>query len=285
VSPRESGGAIFHPGRGKMTYGNEYWAVGMHSTAPQTFTGGRLRELDRLGTESGGSFTQVGPWASLLTKTDVLPPEYATAGLSQNSVLQVGTNRGLLRRNGIWTKHEFDVSIVGYVADVNAGGALLTDGGAAGAVPHFYWLNTANEQPPIKNAGVRGNDSVGDGSDTAPVCDFTLPVTRDPQGRRFMVREVIVNFRKYATNVAATNNFDVSVTAEYGLDNTTELTSATQTFNEASASGTTTGARRQVRFLFGDQGYAATAQVAFANLRGVSIDNVKVVLISEPEPL
>lgn len=283
VSTKESGGGIFTQGRGAMTYGNEFWAVGMDSTAPQTYTGGRYRQpAPWLGSEVTGEFTEIGAWSSSMSQTDNLAPQYATVGLSMDTIAMVGNNRGLIRRNGTWTKHEFGVTIIGFAADCTVGGVILTDGGAVGAVPRFFWWNTADDRPPSKNIGIKGRDSIGDGSDTAPACDFTLPMWRDQQGRRVMVRSVTVHFRKYDTGVSATNHFDLTVRAEHGLDNSADVASATQSFDESQASGSVTGTRSAVRFGFGDQGYAEAFQLEFTNLRGVSINRVEALLETEP---
>jgi hypothetical protein len=274
VSTRQSGGAVFNSYRGAMIYGNEFWSIGLNSTAPHTYTGGRLRSLPHLGSEIG----ETGAWATSLPQTDDNPPNFAIVGLSQDSVFAVSANKGLLRRNNAWTKHEYGVTVVGYAADATLGAVILTDGGGASAKPNFYFLNTASERPPIKS----GAESVGDASDTAPSCDLTLPVWRDGEGRRVMVKHVFVTFRKYATGVSATNHFDLTVRAEYGLDNSGDAASATQSFDEAASSGSSSGVRAQQRFGFGDQSYAESFQLEFTNLRGVAIDKVVAVLETEP---
>lgn len=273
VSTRQSGGAVFNSYRGGMIYGNEFWSIGLNSTAPNTYTGGRLRSLGQLGSEGA----EAGAWINTLPQTDTNPPVFAVAGLSQDSIFFVSAAKGLLRRDAVWSKHEFGQSVVGYAADVTLGVVALSDGGGASAVPHFYWLNTASERPPIKSAA----ESVGDGSDTAPACDFTLPEWRDAEGRRVQVKNVHVDFRKYATGVSATNHFDLTVRAEYGIDGSGDTASATQSFDETSS--IVSGTRHQIRFGFGDQGYSDSFQLEFTNLRGVSIDKITAYIESEGE--
>lgn len=284
VSTPESGGGVFQPWRGEVDYNNEFWAVGLHSTAPEKFNGGRFDALEYLGAENVSTDTPPGAWSTSLLQTDTKTPEYATVGLSQKSLGFFGNNRGLFRRDGMWSKHVFGQTIVGLAHDASFGEPILTDGGAVGAVPKFWVWNTVDDRPPMKGSGLKNRDSIGDGSDTAPVCTFTLPEWWDRRGRRGMLRHINVDFRKWATGVAATNHMDVQVRALDRYERGGTL-SAVQSFDEASASGTTDGVRENHQFGFGDQGLGGGFQIIIDNLRGISIEKITAFFDITEQPL
>lgn len=282
VAGYESGGAIWQPGRGHVAYGWELWSVGMHSTAPQVFNGGRMRALEFLGTEHTAGAIPPGAWSTSILQTDVLPPEYATMSVDDTLVF-VGNNRGLVRRNDIWTKHEFEQTVVGYAVDGRQGAVALTDGGGASAAPKFWWWHLAAERPPIKGGGRRG--AVGDGSDTAHAAEFTLPEWSDPKGRRVQVRAVIVDFTKFDVGVTdATNNFTVQVISEFGLDGTGDVANTAMSWTEDTDEATSAGLRDSKRFTFASA-LANSFQIKVSAIRGVRIDRIRVIVDISERPL
>lgn len=277
VTSPESAGGIFQPWRGDVDYNNELWMVGMHSTAPERFTGGRFDAVEYLGAENVSVDTPPGAWSSSMLQTDVIPPEYATVGLSQKSLGFFGNNRALLRRDGMWSKHAFGQQVVGMAYDASFGEPILTDGGAAGAVPNFWVWNTVDDRPPMKSSGLKARDSIGDGSDTAQAASFVLPEWWDKDGRRVTIHGVGISYRKWLTGVAATNHFDVHVRSLYRY-NAGSANAVDQSFDEASASGTVLGQREHQWFGFEPlpgEGF----QLVFDNLRGVSIERIVVEVV------
>jgi len=280
VSTYQNGGAIWQPMRAHVVYGWELWSVGLHTTAPQVFNGGRQRWLDHLGTSNvDGAANETGVWADSLLQTNVLPPEYGVMSIDDTVVMVGGSDsRALTRIDNVWTKHEFEQTIVGYINYGNYGAVVLTDGGDTAAAPKFYTFNTASGVPPIKGGGVKLRDSVGDGSDTPFAAEFTTPVWYDKQGRRAHVRGVIVDFRAFNTGVAANDKFTVTVMGEYGLDGAADSISAPQSWSAAPAGFTTTGVRRSMRFGFGDQAPGYGFQIKLSELVGVTIDRIRVIV-------
>lgn len=200
ISEDEGSRAAFQPGRGIVAIDNQFWTVGLFSTAPEVFTGGALKAIEWLGTENR-SETDIpqGAWADDLSEGDTLPPQYGAADPSPSSLFFVGEDRGLLRRHGAWTRHSFGRTSVGHVAAFQHSAVILTNGGGDALVPSFWWWNTGDEKPPFRGGGIEDKDNLGDTDDSPPQCRFTTPEWSDKQFRRFMVRGVSVLFTEYDT--------------------------------------------------------------------------------------
>lgn len=276
--------AFQHP-RGWVTTDNQFWSIGLTSTAPQVFNGGSQKEISHLGTENIYAGSPSTAWAVDLTENDVIPPQYGAISPSPDSIVFIGQSSGLMRRHGAWSKHAFGQTLVGWTAHHTHGAVLVTDGGAIAAVPHFWWWNTGGDKPPIKGSGIYSRDSVGDASDTAPACSFSTPEWWDKQGRRGLVRSVIISFTEYDTNVAANNNLSVSVTALDKFGAVASSSSAVQSYTAAPSGSTSAGIRRRTEFAFGDQDLGQGFKINISALRGIKIHAILAAVdISEGPP-
>ncbi|HET6873211.1 MAG TPA: hypothetical protein VFH70_00435 [Acidimicrobiales bacterium] len=200
-------------------------------------------------------------------------------------------NAGLLRREGVFTKHAFGANVSGFIASGNTGRMLLTDGGGAAAPVMYAWRPFGVQRPNVVGNNL---ESVGDGSNTPLSASFAMPEWQERGGGLVTVREVHVDFQKWNTGAAATNHFDLTVTAtrRYGTSgnpNPGTKDSATQSFDEAGSAAAAPGASLTGpgtldtrHFYFGGQGKGGGFILKFANLRGVAIQRIEAIVTIEP---
>lgn len=251
------------------------WGVPAQGGYPCYFTGakaGNLKYLNFMGTtrptDDGAQHVDVG--VAPVFQADELVAVSGNAG---------APNAALLRNNGIFSKHQFGVNISGWIAQGTEGRMLLSDGGATGAQPQMYgWRATELDRPNIKGNNL---ESVGDASDTPFNATFTLPEWRERSGGQVIVREVIVEWTSYNTGVAATNHFDLTVTAtrRRTLPSNTPVAEKTSKVYDYDEAGSAVGAvgdsiPRSFAFQVGDQGRGDGFTITFANMRGVAIERI-----------
>lgn len=198
--------------------------------------------------------------------------EYAIVGGSGDSGSQ---GRALLYRNGVDTFHDFDQSPDAYVASDAQGHVFLCDGGSGGAAPKFWAWDVHLDRPAFAT-DTYARDKDGDAGSTFDAF-LHLPEWRDPGDREVQVRSVVVDFTKWNTGSAQTNHFEVAVDALDRLNVDGPKTSATQSFDEAAASASTSGTRARKVVTVGDQGSGLAFQVRLTQMRGVTIERVTVV--------
>lgn len=277
----EPAGSIFHPSRGGSGGDGSLWAVGNVSTAPVRFNGARWEPFPHLGSEYGSTGGPAGAWSPSLLQTATLPPEYGVFELGQRDDIGiVGNNRGLIRRHGVWSKHEFGVTVTGHVAGGTVGSVVVTDGGGAGAQPNFWRWNTSDDKPPVKNGGIVGQTSVGDGSDTAPTCSYSYPEWWSDPGYEVQLRHVVVDYTDFNTGVSATNHFSVNAVA-LGVYESTPQSYTAQTIDHATTGDANVGA--PVSKLLSFHGRTGRGfRVDIGDIRGVRIDRVTVSALTRP---
>jgi hypothetical protein len=252
--------------------------------SPATHNGARHDQLRYLSFNGGVWQEESGStiFPPVFTVTPVSQKNYASR--SGDVLFHSSSSKSALLRDGAWSLHTFGVSCPWVVGGGNNGQdatapmlMFLCDGGGASATAKFYLWNPTLDRPPVKSYA---NESVGDASDTPPSCSFTLPEWFSRGGEQSIVRTVKVDFRKWNTNVSATNHFDLSVVALRPYDNVTQAASAVQSFDEAGSAAGSTGASvlQSKVFKFGDQGRGNGFQLVFSNLRGVAIQKVQVQL-------
>lgn len=178
--------------------------------------------------------------------------------------------RFLTLRRGVWTRHESSALQMGYTTascPLTAGpGGNVILGRWDGAALKMYGWNVEQDAPPT-TATFSG---VGDGSDTAPSCEFTTAEVTMDEGGEFLVDTVDVAFTKVATGAAQTNHFDIDVNAFDAYEDTSPAVPTTQSFDEATAAG-----RQRKRFQFAPRPGRAFS-VKLSNLRGVKVDEILV---------
>lgn len=181
-------------------------------------------------------------------------------------------DKGLWRSTNVWTYHTFGVSLRGAMTRVATDKFIL---GTDDATPKLYILDTSLDRPGFESDTYA---RAGDNTTAQLAGTLTLPEWWDEQGREARVRSVIVNFTTWNTGGSSTNHFDLTATALDRHGRLDPLSSATQSFDEAGASSSTSGKPQREVFNFGDQGSGGGFQISFANVRGVSIRDIAVVL-------
>lgn len=181
-------------------------------------------------------------------------------------------DKGLWRSTNVWTYHTFGVSLRGAMTRAAADKFVLaTDD----ATPKLYVLDASLDRPGFESDTYA---RAGDNTAAQLAGSLSLPEHWDEQGREIRVRSVIVNFTKWNTGGSSTNHFDLTATSLDRYGGLASLASATQSFDEAGASASTTGTVQREVFNFGDQGSGGGFQISFANVRGVSIRDIAVIL-------
>jgi hypothetical protein len=212
------------------------------------------------------------------TVTDL---EHDDGWMIQSGIVATGaTNRMLLNWDGTRSYHTWGTTIAPFARRYEEGVVLLTDGGASGAPPEFFaWY------PDLDRPGFTSDSysRPGDGSDTPVDAYLHFPAWVAEEGQEVNVMGLVISFTRWATGSGSTNHFDVTVDARrrYGAGNL--VTSATQTFDEAGASASTSGDDVVAHLGFGDQGYGNEFQIKFTNLRGCAIRSVVAILEQRAE--
>jgi len=190
-----------------------------------------------------------------------------------------GTNGDLLwRKEGAWTVHDLEVSAGPWITRYFDDNVLIAYEGTSSVDPKFYMLAMNLDRPAFTSDTWA---QPGDDSTTPLTASFTLPDYQAPEGKEVRVRSVTVDYVKYRTGSATTNNIDMSVTTMFreNLPGTADSAESPRTiFNEAgtaTAAGTSgTTARAVARGFAG--GFGGSYRLSFSDLRGVAIDRVVV---------
>lgn len=253
------------------------WYHPVSQTFPSMFSGAQVFPNTHLtytaGMPSGGSGTVPNP-----PPIGIAP----VTGFS-DGVLFVGDtdNKAAIFWNGVWTYHTFGVNVSGYVNKVGAENLVsFCDGGAVGVQPKIYLLNLGLDHPGLESA-TGAQQRAGDASSTSLSGSVTFPEWWS-KGEEVRVAAVIVDFRKWDTGSATTNHFDLVVSALRQYDAASSTASATQSFDEAASSSSTSGTLHRKIMRFGDQGLGAGFQLAFTNVRGIAFQRIEVILDTEP---
>lgn len=179
---------------------------------------------------------------------------------------------GLMRRWGVWTKHDLGVAVTQLVSRHSDQYFVFCNGGGAGSNPVFWSWQHGLDRPAFTGDS---RSQPGDGSDTPLTASLFLPEQWAPSGLRRRLRQVVVDFTSWNTGTSATAHFDL-VTSVFRLPSRVAAETATQSFDEAVASSSTSGTERSVTFNFGGEGWGLAYQLAFSAVRSVSIRGVHV---------
>jgi hypothetical protein len=240
-------------------------------TYPALWDGTRLHIAYHLKSHLTASRTTAIPASHGVTFTNIDGPDFY--------FFQNDGDKAIAYQNRVWSYHTFGVNISGYVNKQAHGQYVyICDGGSAIAAPKFYYWN-----PNASSPGIEGGDRMraGDDSSTALTGRFSLPEWHSPDGDEFVVRSVVVDFRKWNTGSATTNHFDLKVSTMRTYQGTT-ADSNTVSFDEAAASSSSTGTLQRNVFGFGEQQMGNGFQLHFTNCRGVAFHRIQVVLERRP---
>lgn len=223
---------------------------------------------------------------TVVSGVDQLPPlvgNAAVAGQSDGAVY-ISNSGSASYINKIWTKHTFGVTISGYVAPTGGGPnpgssrVIICDGGGAAATPNFYVWDCTLDTPGIEGGTF---SRAGDDSATPVVGSVTFPEHWDEGLGEIQVRSVIVDFMAYANGSGANDTFDLTLNVLRRYEAGDAL-SSTASFSSAATNFSASGTRQRKIFGFNDAGMGNGFSLQFANIRGIEIERVEVVLEDHP---
>lgn len=193
------------------------------------------------------------------------------------STLTGALNRALLHYEGVYSYHQWEQNIGAW--GESGGQPLLVKDGTAGTPPVFYIFD-----PELMRPGFTTDTNARPGDDsTTPLDAYAhIPQYWDPEGKEILVREVIVDFRKWTTGSATNNHFDVTVRAVNRFQTADVGSSASQPFDEVGASASVAGMDDRRSFYFGEQGQGGGFEVHLDAIKGVAIRSVTVLFVRLP---
>jgi hypothetical protein len=201
---RSGGGAPWHfwPGKAVLNEDDVLWLVAGSHDEPAAYDGTSIERVKHLeGWLAGG----INPNSQIGLRVAQLGREDEVLIVSDDPAYD---QHALIRRNGVWTRHIYDVDLQGHVASDRQGLVHIADGGAVDAAPKLYTWNGELDRPG------RVDDVLarpGDDSDTPLDAWLELPEWWTQGENECRVRGVIVDFVKFDTGAAETNHFEVQV--------------------------------------------------------------------------
>ena len=185
---------------------------------------------------------------------------------------------GYFRRDGVWLKQAFSEANVGEkVATVTGYDVNLVVFADKTSTPVFYAWQPYHDRPPFSGdtyATILSPSNV----------HFELPEWWAKDGEDVAVRKIIVSFKDWDTDDASSNQFDVTVTplrTYGGASAGGEATAITKSWSRATSASSASGVN--LRMDFGIEGsWGNGFKVKVANMRGVAIQKIQVVLHVRP---
>lgn len=251
------------------------WYIPLFHDVPTEFSGTAMSQLRYLHVDGDKYEESVFP----------APPIYGASPLGQvqdgifvSSAGATTPNFGVMLHNGAWSYLQYGVNISGYVA--NASDRFYTcDGGGASTVPSFYVQLTDLDRAVKSSDGLA---NFGDNSSTFLPNSVTLPEWESRDGSEVIIRAVKVQFKKWNTGSAQTNHLEMTVTSTAQRrkdgDPNGGQTSQTLAWDESPSAVEHDGQFQDWTFKVGDQMTGNGFRLQFANLRGVAIRKIQVML-------
>jgi hypothetical protein len=244
-----------------------------------------------------------------VTTFAALDPEGVLYTVGYDASLNQTNLQGLMRYNGIWTKHAFGIQAASnagacFISSVDdpsitatspaatlnrairpANVFVFTDLGATTTAPKFWsWVPTL-DRPGYDSIDSSLNnvnaERAGDDSSAQVTGTVEFPEMHLATGTEILVRGVTVDFRSWNTKGSLTNHFDLEVDVLRPYDGNTPNVSLTGSWDEAGTFSSTAGTVKRQTFLFGDQGVGNGYQLKFSNVRGIAFQRFQVVLETE----
>ena len=184
----------------------------------------------------------------------------------------LGDNRFLLKHEGTWTYHTFDVTVGAWLAAGSIDHIVIASPGADATAAQFYTMRTYRNRPGQVGAN---HESAGDGQANMFPAEFSMPESWAKEGEEVLVRHVTIDFLKYLPNTAQTNHFDLTVTALRKYQGIASVSTA-RNYDGPQGEGNNAGVQQRIQLDFGDQGSGNGFQLNFSNLRGVAIQKIQV---------
>lgn len=250
---------------GAVVGSNSVWYVASGENIPSWFNGSNVNVIPE-------QDTLLRTFSTVAVDVD---PKVSMIPLSRRGdmLILAGTGvtdrRSLLFRDGKWSRHSVP-QVLGVSVPSATGRVLLCDGGSAVTPPTFgYWQPAGFERP-----GLGGDfDGVTDANMMSSV---VIPEQIDDKGRRKMVQQVRVDFRKFNADTTMSNQLYCKVTATRREQDADDQAMPIQMWEEPTGLGSESGTQTRHTFSFGAQGEGVGYLVEFPTIRGVAIDRVTV---------
>lgn len=190
--------------------------------------------------------------------------------------------RALMRHEGVWTRHEYEVAVGEWAAPYeDQRFYLAVDGEDDVSKPVFYRSTFAIERPPIKDSLF---ESPGDGSDTPIDAWVEFPEVWQEEGEQMRPMFVVAEFTSYDQNVAIGAHLacEVDIIDRFGVESTQTVTADAWDEADVTVASTSDGVRRRHIFRLPLAHYGSALQLRFTDIIGVKIE--KAVLDYELAP-
>lgn len=262
--------SVLHPGQADIDEEDRIWYIPAFRPNPDVFDG--VKSPHQF------NYLSTGLTANRDGDTPSLPLVRGLAesmGDKTSSTVLItqggGDNNMLLYHNGVWTRHNCNITISGMTRGGETGDFYTTDGGSSGAPGKIYMCQFDIDRPAFST------DTLGQPGD-----DSTTPLNAWVKLPQFWMHDstgvapvqVAVDFVKYHTGATGTNHFDINVVVK-GREGVDDIT-FTYPWDEAqSAAGASIGDFKTARFSQGiKQAIGGGFEVSLTNVRGVKIQRV-----------
>lgn len=273
-------GAPANPGTFVGLGADEVAFIGRNRNYVQLFNGSVFTDLKHLtfmgNAEATDDTDKTSPRVKFCQMRD--PKDF----LVYRSGVGAGVNAGkaMVRQGGIYTYHQLPITLSGHAVRKLERGHIIFLGGqddelAYPQTPELFVWDSDLDRPAVATDDYA---SPGDGSDLVPVdASFSTPEVWADQGEELRCRTVIVEFAKWDLGIVDLDNgFDIKVVTHSLYQADGGVTSASQSFTEATSAGGGTDSPLFDRrtFGFGDQGVGLGFHVEFENIVGIGIQSV-----------
>lgn len=179
--------------------------------------------------------------------------------------------RALMRHQGIWTRHQYEVAVGEWAAPYEDQRFYLAVNGDVTHKPAFYRSTFAIERPPIKDSLF---ESPGDGSDTPVDAWIEFPEVWQESAGQARPTTVTLEFTSYDQNVATDAHVkcQVDVIDRFGLESTETVEGGTWDESDATVASTSAGVRRRHIFRLPVAHFGSALQLRFLDVRGIKIE-------------
>lgn len=259
---------VLHSWQADMDQKDTLWFFPLFQAYPGLFNGAVIQYMGNLTfpTREHDEIHAVPP----LTKSVTVFDGHRTA--SSVAYIQGGSSQKmLLQHNGVWTFHDFGVTISAMAAK-NGDQLVITDGGGASTAAKIYSVNFWLERPAFVSDELV---SPGDGSTTPLDASLTLSQHWTSDRREVHARQLVVDFVSFDTGTTATAHFDIQIRTMGTADqdgNGVDSYSAVQSWDQAVSASSTDGTLRRHVFEFSEPP-GSGIEVLLTNVRNVDFDS------------
>lgn len=255
------------------------WAVARRSLKPVIFNGSAVREIE---TQEIGGTDEAFADTDTIAAVGVTGLKRPTDAFFVAAEPDAGpsSGRGLLLHRSIWSKHEFETRLSGWIDGRLQPRVYMAEGrGQGGGAGRFYAWEYELDRPPRYGEVF---ESIGDASDIPVDAEFTMPEWWANDEEQVRPRQIIVDFKKFGHGFSADNALTIEYTPLRRFNEgpgTTESSAWSEAQSAAALRGT------QDRFTMNPAAQWANGfRVGISGLVGCAIQKIHVILETQPTP-